>query len=178
MGGKNMNNQKRTKPVAKIEIFLAEKIKGLRKEKKLTHLQLSERCNLDQSTISQLENNKQTFTIVNLYSICKVLDINMSDMILELEQSLEVKPDVASEELEMLLDLHSANMTLRRESDIRELISQIPVLTEEELSTATTLIKYLALRESSIKELMYSLPLLNKDQLSAVTTLVKLFTCK
>ncbi|WP_432662415.1 cupin domain-containing protein [Wukongibacter baidiensis] len=60
---------------------LGEKIKHFRKKKGLTIKQLSELTNLSNGFISNIERDLNSPSVSNLQQICKVLDINIVDLI-------------------------------------------------------------------------------------------------
>ncbi|WP_432406657.1 helix-turn-helix domain-containing protein [Wukongibacter sp. M2B1] len=60
---------------------LGEKIKYFRKKKGLTIKQLSELTNLSNGFISNIERDLNSPSVSNLQQICKVLDINIVDLI-------------------------------------------------------------------------------------------------
>lgn len=60
---------------------LGEKIKHFRKKKGFTIKQLSELTNLSSGFISNIERNLNSPSVSNLQQICKVLDINIVDLI-------------------------------------------------------------------------------------------------
>lgn len=73
-----------------------EKLKALRKERKLTTYKLAELCGLPQSTISKLENGRRRIDSDVLYKITKVLNVSISE-IFEPEE-VKFKEKVGSKE--------------------------------------------------------------------------------
>lgn len=57
----------------------AKRLKELRLAKNLTTTELASLCMMQQSTISKLENNRQTIDIPTLITICGVLGISLAD---------------------------------------------------------------------------------------------------
>ncbi|HHY0467066.1 TPA: helix-turn-helix domain-containing protein [Vibrio parahaemolyticus] len=63
--------------LAKIHCLMGQKIKAIRKEKKLTSEELAERSGLSVTYISRLENGKQSPTLSALYKIAKGMDTSL-----------------------------------------------------------------------------------------------------
>lgn len=57
---------------------IGERIKSIRKEKKMTLKQISEKTNLSISFLSQVEHSKCSITLESLMKISEVLDVNPS----------------------------------------------------------------------------------------------------
>lgn len=56
-----------------------KRLKELRLSKNLTTTELALKCNMQQSTISKLENNKRIVDIPTLIIICEVLEVSLAD---------------------------------------------------------------------------------------------------
>lgn len=61
-----------------IRIELGERIKKLRKSKKITQSELARKIRLDRTFLSRVESGKQNITIDNLSLICKGLNVSLS----------------------------------------------------------------------------------------------------
>jgi transcriptional regulator with XRE-family HTH domain len=62
-------------------------IHKLRKERKMTLLELSEKSGVALATLSRVENNKMTGTLDSHIEICKALEINLPDLYKDLSAS-------------------------------------------------------------------------------------------
>lgn len=62
----------------KIKKAIGERIYWIRKEKGITQVQLAELINSDTHTIGFIERGEVNTGFVNLYKICKALDIKMT----------------------------------------------------------------------------------------------------
>jgi transcriptional regulator with XRE-family HTH domain len=60
---------------------LAEHMTRLREEKNLTKLRLANRCEMDHSKISRIENHQANLTVTTLYRISKGLDVSPQEML-------------------------------------------------------------------------------------------------
>ena len=56
---------------------LIDKIKTIRKEKRLSQIELAKRCNIPQSTIGRIENHSMNPSIDTLINILDVLNIKI-----------------------------------------------------------------------------------------------------
>lgn len=56
---------------------LIDKIKTIRKEKRLSQIELAKRCNVSQSTIGRIENHSMNPSIDTLINILDVLNIKI-----------------------------------------------------------------------------------------------------
>jgi len=65
---------------AEIKIRIGEIVKRIRKEKKLTLVQLSELSGVQLATISRIENNKITGTLESHAQLCIALGIELSEL--------------------------------------------------------------------------------------------------
>ncbi|RZK42718.1 MAG: XRE family transcriptional regulator [Pedobacter sp.] len=59
---------------------LGSRIKALRKDKQLSMEKLAELAGIDYRQVSYLEHGKTNATISTLHSICKALDMTLSDL--------------------------------------------------------------------------------------------------
>lgn len=92
---------------------LGENIKTLRNELGLTQKKLSNSINVDQTYISELENNKKTPSLDTLKKLAKVLNVRVSDLIgdtsnnlrPELKRLLDTTKNLDTEEIEALINL-------------------------------------------------------------------------
>ena len=64
---------------------LGKRLKALRKEKKITLKELSEKSGVQIATLSRIENDIMTGTLQSHINICRVLGISLSDFYRELE---------------------------------------------------------------------------------------------
>lgn len=68
-----------------IYVIVGKKIKRIRKEKKLTQVQLADLIGYNEGTIANIENSSyQTFSLEFLYIISKKLNISMCEFFKEL----------------------------------------------------------------------------------------------
>ena len=65
----------------KLRLFLRMK----RKKMGLSQVELSEMCNLPQSFVSKYETGERYLTFLEVLSLCKLININIFDLIKELE---------------------------------------------------------------------------------------------
>ncbi|GEM_PF-2462699 len=65
-----------------------EKLKSLRKERKLTTYELGQLCGMPQSTVSKLENGKRRLDLKALTKLAKALNVNVNEL-LEDEKEVE-----------------------------------------------------------------------------------------
>lgn len=72
-----------------IEKKLGEKIKLLRKEKKLSQEKLAELSNLHRNYIGQIERGEKSVTISTLIKICEALSIKPSNLLKIIEEEDE-----------------------------------------------------------------------------------------
>jgi len=63
---------------------LAERIKTIRLEKKISQEALAHKCDFDRTYISMLERAKRNPTYFNLLRLCKGLEISISELVKEL----------------------------------------------------------------------------------------------
>ena len=61
--------------------ILAAKIKEYRIKKNMTQEQLADACGFDRTYISMLERAKRNPSYLNLYKICKGLEINIKEIV-------------------------------------------------------------------------------------------------
>ena len=71
--------------------LIGVKIKGLRKERKLTLKQIADRTNLSISFISQVERSKSSITLESLKKISEALGVNPSYFFSESDQKAPTK---------------------------------------------------------------------------------------
>jgi transcriptional regulator with XRE-family HTH domain len=57
---------------------LGERIKRIRKEKKLSQTEVAYRCGFDKSNYNTIEKGKRNITILNLLKIAEVLEVNIN----------------------------------------------------------------------------------------------------
>ena len=62
-------------------IRIAQAIKRIRLEKGLSVQELAYRCNIERSNLSRLEAGRTNMTVKTLCTICKALEIELSDII-------------------------------------------------------------------------------------------------
>ena len=62
-------------------IKIAQTIKRIRLEKGLSVQELAYRCNIERSNLSRLEAGRTNMTVKTLCTICKALEIELSDII-------------------------------------------------------------------------------------------------
>lgn len=62
-------------------IKIAQAIKRIRLEKGLSVQELAYRCNIERSNLSRLEAGRTNMTVKTLCTICKALEIELSDII-------------------------------------------------------------------------------------------------
>jgi len=77
-------------------------IHTIRKERKLTLAQLSEKSGVALATLSRMENNRMTGTLESHITICKALDITLADLYRDLpaaRKTNEVQPKRARSEV-------------------------------------------------------------------------------
>lgn len=67
-------------PQKEVAKKLAEKVAALRKKKNLSQADLCYEADIDISTLSRLERGKLNVTFSTLYSISKVLEVEMKDL--------------------------------------------------------------------------------------------------
>lgn len=60
---------------------IAERIKALRKERKLTVQEVAYRCDMERSNLSRIEAGKTNLTIKTICTICSALEVRLSDVI-------------------------------------------------------------------------------------------------
>ncbi|MBE6176893.1 MAG: helix-turn-helix transcriptional regulator [Alistipes sp.] len=60
---------------------IAERIKALRKERKLTVQEVAYRCDMERSNLSRIEAGKTNLTIKTICAICSALEVRLSDVI-------------------------------------------------------------------------------------------------
>lgn len=58
---------------------IGERIKALRKMKKLTQIEFSNACNFDRTYLSRVENGKQNITMDKFLLICESLNLKPKD---------------------------------------------------------------------------------------------------
>lgn len=63
---------------------LAERIKSVRLEKKLSQEELAHKCSFDRTYISLLERAKRNPSYFNLIRLCKGLEVSISELLEEL----------------------------------------------------------------------------------------------
>jgi quercetin dioxygenase-like cupin family protein/DNA-binding Xre family transcriptional regulator len=68
---------------------IGETIRKLRKEKKMTLLELSERSGVALATLSRMENGKMTGTLESHVNICRALEVPLTDIYKDLIASSE-----------------------------------------------------------------------------------------
>jgi len=66
---------------------IGKKLRLLRKEKRLTLKQLSEKSGVAIATLSRIEHNIMTGTILSHVNVCKALEISLSDFYQEIESA-------------------------------------------------------------------------------------------
>lgn len=80
---------------------LGNRIKTLRKTRKLTLVDVSDKTGIDQATLSRIENGKMTGTLASHMKIAEVLGVRLPDLYEDvLEQIQEVKDKEARRKLE------------------------------------------------------------------------------
>lgn len=62
---------------------IGDRLRKLRREKKLTTTQLSKQSGVTQSTISEIENNNRSPQLDTLEKICQALEISMTELLYE-----------------------------------------------------------------------------------------------
>lgn len=60
---------------------IAERIKALRKERKLTVQEVAYRCDMERSNLSRIEAGKTNLTIKTICTICSALEVRLCDVI-------------------------------------------------------------------------------------------------
>ena len=85
-----------------LNVDIGEKIKTLRKSKKLNIADLAKKSELSSGLISQIERNMVTPSIASLYKIAKALDTSVGSL-LEEEPSLDKNPIVKKGERKRLM---------------------------------------------------------------------------
>ena len=74
---------------------LIDKIKTIRKEKRLSQIELAKRCNVPQSTIGRIENhsmNPSIDTLINILDVLNMSSSGASKLILKLLELQIIKP--------------------------------------------------------------------------------------
>lgn len=80
---------------------LGERIKNLRKERKLTLVEVAGRTGIDQATLSRIENGKMSGTLQSHMKISEVLGVRLPDLYDEVMSKLgEAKDKAVKEKLE------------------------------------------------------------------------------
>lgn len=62
-----------------MHILIGEQVRQLRKQKKMSQVQLSRRTGLDRTYISKIENDNANLTVDTLLLICKALEVSMTE---------------------------------------------------------------------------------------------------
>lgn len=88
---------------------VAQKIRGLRKIKKMSQVQLAEKARLHQTLIGKMERAEINPSIVSLEKVAKALDISLSELLAFPEDKKEIDVDTktlnkAIEILEYILE--------------------------------------------------------------------------
>jgi len=74
-------------------LSVGDRIKGVRKKKNITQVELAESIGITQSHLSQIENDHRNPSITTLEKICKELDIPISGLLLLSLQDEHIRPD-------------------------------------------------------------------------------------
>lgn len=72
-------------------------IKKLRKERRLTLLEIAQKTGIDTATLSRIENGKMIGTVQSHYEIAKVLGVRLSDLYDNALESDSAQPEAAPE---------------------------------------------------------------------------------
>lgn len=62
-------------------LIIAENVRRLRKLKKLTQLELANRCSVNREQISRIENAKRDFMFSTLQEVCEALEVELLEII-------------------------------------------------------------------------------------------------
>lgn len=71
-----------------INQFIAEKIKKIRVNSNLSQEKLALKADLDRTYVQSIEAGRRNISVNVLVRVCKALDYNASDILLELEKNL------------------------------------------------------------------------------------------
>lgn len=75
---------------------IGKKIRTLRKERKMTLVELSEKSGVAQATLSRIENGRMTGTLESHMKICEALEITLPELYSDIEyakKEVEVQPE-------------------------------------------------------------------------------------
>lgn len=62
-------------------LCISERIKELRKERKLTVQELAYRCDMERSNMSRIEAGRTNLTVKTLCIVCNALNVTLSDLV-------------------------------------------------------------------------------------------------
>ena len=85
-------------------------IHKLRKERKITLLELSEKSGVALATLSRIENGKMTGTLNSHMNICKALEIDITELYKELSLSKK-EVEIRSKKAQPNISFHSKNVS-------------------------------------------------------------------
>ena len=86
-------------------MILGEKIKKLRKEKKVSNTELSEALNWPISKVSKIESGSQKITVDELTDICRVLAVDPATLIKDDFESRKFQGTIVDDDLRETLRL-------------------------------------------------------------------------
>jgi len=89
-------------------MLMGKIIQGLRKEKKMTLLELSEKSGVALATLSRIENSKMTGTLQSHINICKALETDITELYKDLSLSKK-KVEMQSRKARLDVFFHSKN---------------------------------------------------------------------
>ena len=91
-------------------MLIGEIIHRLRKEKKMTLVELSEKSGVALATLSRIENGRMTGTLNSHLKICKALEIDITELYKDLSLSKK-EVEIRSRKARMEVSLHSKNVS-------------------------------------------------------------------
>lgn len=106
-------------------IVVGQKIRQIRKSRRLTQADLASRIGVTQSDLSRMENGEYKVGLDTLFRILQVFELSMSRFFEEAPAEVEAEeaaaPDAASETQQLLADLEELDEDSRRE--VRDFIA-------------------------------------------------------
>lgn len=98
-----------------------EKLKALRKERKLTTQQLGDLCGMLQPTISKLENGKRKMDLETLNILAKVLNVSINEFFDNSQEETAAEGAITGEDKQ---ELYQNRINLSEDCEEKELIQQ------------------------------------------------------
>lgn len=90
-------------------MYIGDRIKKLRKEQKISLMELSENSGVQVATLSRIENKKMVGTLESHINIAKVLGIDVTDLYRGISKETSVEP-AQSEPIEIFSNDNSSNV--------------------------------------------------------------------